>query len=140
MTHRGITLPELLLTILVLGVAAHLTLSPFRRQVDAIVLSAAREEVIALFHRARTEARYRGRADLFLSEGEDPILLAPERPPTRALLSDRGIDLEIAGSRSELELAYGPLGMAAVASATLILRRRDAEVRLIVSSYGRVRR
>jgi prepilin-type N-terminal cleavage/methylation domain-containing protein len=140
MMRRGITLPELLLTLLILGVAAHLTITPFRRQVDAIVLSAGREEVIALFHRARMEARSEGHASLHFAEGGDALLLAPERPPFRALLRNRGIDLEIAGSRSEMEVVFGPLGMASVASATLILRRRDAETRLIVSAYGRVRR
>lgn len=140
MAQRGITLIELVATILVLGIAVHLTVAPFRRQVDAIVLNAAREEVVALFHRARTEARMSGRSALRIVEGRDPMLIAGDRPPVRANLGNRGVQLEIAGARGELEVAYGALGMASVASATLILRRRGTETQLVISSYGRIRR
>jgi hypothetical protein len=141
MNRHGITLLEIILVLFLLGVAAQITFLPLRRQVDVLVLRAVREEVVAAFHRARMEARVHGAASLLFVEGEDPLLQLPAgRSPFRVSLRDRGVDLEVSGGREEVEIAYGPLGIASVASATLILRRRDAEAHLVVSGYGRVRR
>lgn len=141
MDRRGITLLELVLVLLVLGVIAHLSILPLRSQVDRIVLRSVREEIIALFHRARMEGRLHGGSTLRIAEGEDLRLEVGEgRPAPRVAILERGVDLEIAGSRDEVGLEYGPLGIANFASTTLILRRRGAESRLVVSGYGRVRR
>jgi hypothetical protein len=135
------SLLEHVIVLLILGVVAHLTFAPLRREVDAIVLRAVRDEVVSLFHRARMEARLHGSAGLLFVEGEDPLLqLSSGRSPYRIAIHDRGISLEVEGARDEVAITYGSLGIAQVASATLVLRRRGAETRLVVSSYGRVRR
>ncbi len=100
-----------------------------------------REEVLALIHRARVEARGQGSASILLEEGSDPILLLEGgRPPARVPLGSRGVRMEVVGARSSLTLSFGPLGVARFASASLVLTKRQATSRLVVSSYGRVRR
>ena len=141
MTRRGVTLPELLIGFLLLGVLTQASIGPIRRQRDAMILLGVREEIVALFHRARMEARLTGEARLLVEEDADPVLvLDTARPPTRVGLAHRGIHLEIGGSRSSVVLTFGPAGTAEVASATLILRRGEVATSLVVSAYGRVRR
>jgi Tfp pilus assembly protein FimT len=140
MDSRGLTVPELLTFLVVVGVAVHATLMPARRQLDGVQVRAAREEVVALFHRARAGARLRGEARVRVADGANPELLVSGHGAERVMLDGRGVELEVLGSRSETEFVFGPLGIAHLASATLVLRRGDAEVRLIVSGYGRVRR
>jgi prepilin-type N-terminal cleavage/methylation domain-containing protein len=141
MNRRGVSLAEVVVVLLIVGVVAHISFAPLRRQADAIVLRAVREEVIGLFHRARSEARLHGSAELSISEGDDPLLrLSHSEIPERVAILDRGVSLEVEGIRDEVAIRYGSLGIANVASATLILRRRGAETRLVVSGYGRVRR
>jgi hypothetical protein len=106
-----------------------------------MLLRSSREETIALFHRARMEARLRGAARLIVREGEDPELDAEGSPsPIRAALGENGVSLEIEGERRAVEFAYGPLGIAHLASATLTLRRGALTTEIVVSGYGRVRR
>ncbi len=150
----GVTLPELVLWLLFLGVAAQLLTIPLRNQSDALVLRGVTEELIALIHQARMEARVHGAAWVVVEEHADPVLLvpsgraepgaSPEHPELERLLSvslaERGVELEVVGDRTSAELVYGPLGVAAFASTTLVLFRRNAERRLVISSYGRVRR
>lgn len=141
MNRLGMTLVEVVVVLLLLGVATHLTFTPLRREADAIILRAVREEIVSLFHRARSAARLHGNAELIFAEGADPLLrLSGSDHPQRIAIVDRGVALEVEGPRNEVAISYGSLGIASVASATLILRRRDAETRLVISGYGRVRR
>jgi len=140
-TSRGLTLPELLVYLLLVGMAAHVAIGPARRQADALVLRSVREEVITLFHRARMEARQLGEARIRLATGEDPLLLLPgDVVRARVSLAERGVVLEVEGVRDAVELTFGPLGVATFASATFVLRRGGEEVAVVVSGYGRVRR
>jgi prepilin-type N-terminal cleavage/methylation domain-containing protein len=140
-TPRAFTLPELLLALLVAGVAAALSVRPALRQADALVLRGAREELVSLFHRARAEARLIGDMRLRVAEGEDPVLSFPDgRPALRLAFGRRGVDIEVAGDRTEVELLFGPLGIATFGAATLRMTKRSAALPLTISSYGRVRR
>jgi type II secretory pathway pseudopilin PulG len=140
-TRRGLTLPELLVYLLLVGMAAHVAIGPARRQADALVLRGVREEVVTLFHRARMEARQLGEARVRLATGEDPLLLLSEDVVRgRVPLAERGVVLEVQGARDAAELTFGPLGVATFAAATVVLRRGEEEVALVVSGYGRVRR
>jgi hypothetical protein len=47
------------------------------------------------------------------------------------------VSLELSRGRSEVCLAYGPLGIGLVASQTLRLHRGTKEASLVVSSLGR---
>ena len=141
MDSGGLTLPELILCLLLLGAATQTLLGPIQHQADLLTLRGVREEVVALVHRARMEARGQGEAAIIIKEGADPVLLLTGgRPPARVPLASRGVRLEVAGTRSSLTLRFGPLGVARFASALLVLTKRSAQSRLVVSSYGRVRR
>ena len=141
MSNNGLTLPELVLSLLLLGVAAQTLLGPIRHQADLLAVRSGREEIVALVRRARIEARRVGAAKIVLEEGIDPVLLLDAgRPPARVPLTARGIRLDVLGSRSAVTLSFGPLGVAQFGSASLVLSRRGATSRLVVSSYGRVRR
>ena len=137
----GATLPELALYLLVLGVSAQILIIPFRAQVDQLAVNAAREEVVALLHRARQEARATGEAIVVIEEEGDPVLLGSgEAPSTRVPLGDRGMRLEIFGPRHTADVRYGPLGVAQFAAVSFVIRRGRAEAPVVISGYGRVRR
>jgi prepilin-type N-terminal cleavage/methylation domain-containing protein len=141
MESRGVTLLELVVCLLVLGMVAQASLGPLRRQSDALAVRAVREELVALLYRARAEARTVGEASVHLEEGVDPRFVpASGGAPVLIPLSDRGVELQIAGVRSSVALRFGPLGVAQFSPATLVLRRRESETLLVISSYGRVRR
>jgi len=141
MDRNGLTLPELLIWLLLIGVATQIAVGPARRQADRMVLVGAREELIALFHRARMEARNQGESRILFATGADPILLVlPDRPTIRVPLASRGVETEVSGARESVEFVYGPLGVAQFASATLSLRRGGEELSVVISGYGRIRR
>lgn len=141
MTSVGVTLPELILCLLIIGVAAHAVARPARHQADLMTVRSAREEVIALVQRARAEARSSGEASVVIEEGVDPYMLrGSAAAPGGAALSSRGVKIEVLGPRSSVTLKFGPMGVARFAAASLRLSKRNAEARLVVSSYGRIRR
>jgi type II secretory pathway pseudopilin PulG len=139
---RGFTVVELtaLLCILTLLLAA--AAPRIRFQLDRLAVTAARDEVMGLFHQARGEAVARGGS----------TLRATTEPPTLALVSDGetlastdlrtqfGVSLDLPRGRPEVALRFDPLGLGRVASQTLRLSRGEAEALLVVSSFGRVRR
>jgi Tfp pilus assembly protein FimT len=141
MAPSGVTLPELVLCLLLLGLAVQALLTPFRHQADVLTVRAAREEVVALLQRARAEARSAGRSSVVIEEGADPYLVrAGGRPHDRVTLVSRGVRIEVLGARSSVTLRYGTMGVARFGSASLKLVKRDAEADLVISSYGRVTR
>lgn len=139
--NRGATLFELLTVLLLIGMGGSIFLGQARALGDALAVRSAREEVVALFHRARMEARLHGEARVLIREGDGVFVLDANGDPVgRAEPSARGVDLRIGGDRVEAEMRFGPLGLAAFASATLELERGRGRARLVVSGYGRVRR
>lgn len=142
MDSHGYTVPEIVVTLLIVGVVGTLAFPVVQRQIDLLATVSAREEVVALVHRARMEARIHGGAQVVIGEGRDVLLFRSggEEPLGRVPLAERGIDAQVLGPRSLVELNYGPLGVAGFAAASVVLRRRDAEARLVISGYGRVRR
>lgn len=113
-----------------------------RKQRNRMAVVGAREEVAGVFHRARMAAVARGGATITLralppqvrlSAGGETLLRAD-------LEREYGIELTLSRNRSVVDLHYDALGIGRVASQTLIVARGGEEVRLVVSSYGRVRR
>lgn len=152
--NRGHTLFEILTVLVILGIAGTALLERARAQADRLAVRAAREEAVALFHRARMEARLRGEARVRIVEGEGVGLVVASgdgsaEPPesgagwesaARVDPRERGVDLTISGDRTEVEIRFDARGLARFASATLELERGRARTELVVSAHGRVRR
>lgn len=149
----GYTLLEMVTLLALLAAAGVPALGGARRLMDRLAVEGAREEVAGLLARARSEGILRGGAVVRIvedparalltvpSDGEDgapgPALRILVR---RDLASEYGVALETGGAGGRVELRFDELGLGSMTSRTLRFRRDRSEVRLIVSSYGRVRR
>lgn len=128
------------LALLGLGVAELLPLA--RRQMDRMAVVAAREAVVGLFHRARMEAVARGGATLLLC-AEPPraeLRVGDEVLDAEDLEGEYRVSLRLSRDRASRSLTFDALGLGRVASQSLAFRRGGEERRLLISSYGRVRR
>jgi Tfp pilus assembly protein FimT len=139
--NRGATLPELLLVLLLMGMVTPVAWRHTRAQMDALAVRAAREAVVGLFHRARTEARVSGDARVLILEGGGVYLQNAEGETMDQVVPGQlGVELRIRGERTEAEVRFRSLGLAAFASATLEFERGRRGAELTVSGYGRIRR
>lgn len=135
------TLVELVTVLAVTGTLAALAAPRVGGVVDAWTVRQAREEVVALLYRARLEARRHGEATVVVESGGGAWLLVPGWDETpRWDPQVPGLAIEVAGSRDRAEITFGAAGVGRVASATLIVSRGRREQRIVVSSYGRIRR
>ncbi len=134
------TLPELVLVLLVAGMALSFLLPAARRSRDRLAAVGAREAVVALLVRTRETALTRGGATLRLrTEPPAAWVEAGGEVLDHLDLGDRfGVALEFPGGRRERELRFGALGTGLVASATVRFVRGEARAGLRISSYGRV--
>jgi prepilin-type N-terminal cleavage/methylation domain-containing protein len=118
-TRGGVTLPELLIALSLIGVLLSIALPNFRSGLDALTARAARETAFALFSRARIIALENGGATMQFFTSAD-------------LLLDEG--------NESVTLRYDAHGLGRMMSRTLRFRTRSAIAGLTVSSFGRVRR
>ena len=140
--RRGYTLLELM-AVLALFALVGASLAPAaRRYRDRVAVLGARESVAGLIAEARVAALARGGAVVHVASepwrawsegGQDTLRLTP-------LEEEWGVSVGLARGRHETRLVYDGLGLGRVASETLRFRRGEAEVGLVVSGYGRVRR
>lgn len=138
MDTRGWTLVELSILLLLLGLAGGSSAAFIRRQHDLLAVRSAARALEGLFFQVRQTALLRGSAELVIEVG----------PPARAWIRGDQVDtlrlavweaeVEIAGGRPLIEVRYGPDGLGQVASRTIVVRVREAERSIVVSSYGRV--
>ena len=140
--RRGFTLLELVVVLTLLGISMAELLPAARRQLDRLAVLGAREEVAGLLHRARGEALARGEVEVVLTAVPPRAELIAEKDTlARAMLEESsGVTLGLSRDRSEARLRFGPLGLGRIASQTLRFRRGEAEVLLVISSFGRVAR
>ncbi len=137
----GMTLLELLAVLVVAGTLLGLSAPRLVGGADRVVVREAREELIGMLQRTRLEARRTGEATLVVEEGA-PVELQLRGGETVARWdpATSGVRLEVAGTRNRAEIAFGPSGTGRFANSTLVLSRGREEVRIVISSYGRVRR
>lgn len=139
---RGHTLLELTLVLAVGAIAAAVLAPPARTLSDRLAVTAAREAVAGLLAEARVVAMERGGASVHLADGPWRAWSVADGEVVRTIQLERetGVLVELGGGRREVSLDFDALGLGVVASRTLIFRRGDAEARLVVSGYGRIRR
>jgi type II secretory pathway pseudopilin PulG len=135
--RAGHTLLELTVVLLLAGLAGTAVLPAARRAADRAAVSGAREALAGLVARARTEAMTLGGASLrtraadataWVQAGDSVIGL-------RGLGDEFGVTLDVGAAEAELD--FDALGLGRRASRTLIVRRGQAEARLVVAAYGR---
>lgn len=138
----GYTLAEVILVLCFFGIALAVAIPRFRETRDRIAVRSAREAVIGLISRARYHAVLRGGAEVRASERLQGITLQSSAGvvENQDLIRSHGVELEILGAAEEVTFRFDGLGLGRVSSRTVVLRRGDAVSRIIVSSYGRVRR
>lgn len=149
---HGYTLLEMATVLALLGAAIAPALGGARRLVDRMAVEGAREDVAALVARARTEALLRGEAAVLVAR--DParaLLLVPSEEgagarrrrtvlTVRDVAAEFGVRILVGGRRGRVELRFDELGLGSMTSRTLRFRRGRSEARLVVSSFGRLRR
>ena len=142
---RGFTVVEVLVVLGFMGVLLGAGLPRVRDLRDRIAVRSAREATVGLLARTRYHAVLRGGARFHVSGDRSLLTLASsagvvDRHDLWALY---GVELTVrgaSGGSGEIVLRFDPMGLGRFSSRTLELRRGDAVARLILSSYGRVRR
>ncbi|MGH7551692.1 MAG: pilus assembly FimT family protein [Longimicrobiales bacterium] len=143
--RKGSTLPELLITLLILSVIAAIGAIALRRGLEVYAARAARDSMAAAVGKARSLALASGAARLVVDPGAASVWV--EAPP--GMRAGDALRLgDVFGVTVEADqhtggvvvLEFDALGLGRVASRTFRLRRGSTEARLTLSSYGRPRR
>lgn len=139
---RGFTLLELVVAVALAALVLGAGLPAARRSVDRMAVVGAREALVGMVVRARSEAVARGGAVLVLDAAGATarVEAAGEVVDALDVASAFGVHLDPGGTASEVRLAFDGLGIGRIASRTVKLRRGRAEAGIVVSSYGRVSR
>ena len=143
--NRGYTLVEATTLLIVAALAAAAIVPPATGIIDRLAVEGAREALAGLIADARVR-----------SVGMGGVGVRVEADPWRASLLDNGsvvstVDLDSFGievslgmsggaPRTSRTFAFNALGLATVSSQTFTFSRRETQVALVVSAYGRVRR
>ena len=138
---NGYSLFELTAVLALLTLASTAVLPVAARYRDRADVLAARETLVMLVRRTRTEALRAGGASLRIDGGEGSARLS---------VGDSLVHLERFGERGRVhvspasglrtDIMYNALGLGVFASETIEVRAGAARARLVVSTYGRVRR
>lgn len=142
-SRSGQTLVELA-TVLVLVAVGASTLAPTARRLGerAAVLS-AREEVVRAVARGRAAAVSRGGATVTVVADPPEVRIDVGGAVVRTVPLDGGsrqVRVRLTGGRDSLSLRFDRLGIGRFANGTVTLQRGETTARLVISSYGRVRR
>jgi type II secretory pathway pseudopilin PulG len=139
---RGHTLIELLLVLTLLGASTASLAPTARRYRDRSSVVAAREAIVGLLSEARLAAMEAGGSRVTLVGDPSAVGVVVGDSTVRAvdLRGEYQVRLELAGGRTDAEVAFDALGLGRMAAQTIGVRRGDASAEIIVSAYGRVRR
>jgi hypothetical protein len=124
--------------IALLTVAGGTFLPAALRTADRAAVVGAREALAGMVARARSDAMVHGGARL-RARAADAVVWIEANDSTlaaRRLGEEFGVVLDL--GVGDAELPFDALGIGRRASRTFVLRRRDAEARLVVAAYGRV--
>jgi hypothetical protein len=140
----GTTLLELAVVLSLLAILLGFAAPLGRRAMDGVAVRAGRDVLGAMAARARMGAAAHGGASLriTLPDGVVTVVDGLGRPLAtgRDLGAEFGVRVVADGKATEsVELRWDALGIGRAAARTLRVRRGDAEARLTVSLYGRVR-
>jgi prepilin-type N-terminal cleavage/methylation domain-containing protein len=136
--RRGVTLLELIATLLLVAVALAIVLPSPRAARDRVAVGSAARELALLLAQARETAVARGAAAVHLDTAAARARLsAPGAPPVDAPLGAL-YGVRLAATRDSLAFDARGLGRGA-ANLRVVLSRGDARDTITVSRLGRVR-
>lgn len=140
--RSGHTLLETAIVLAVMAVAAALVLPPMRGWGDQMAVAAAREAVAGMVAEARVLGMGRGGATVSLVASRGFLATVIEGDTIRLLDLHEAfqVDVGVSGRSDRIDLSFDDLGLGRVASRTFSFHRGGRSTRLVVSSYGRVRR
>lgn len=140
--RNGFTLIELAGALILMALAASLSLSVTHGVRDRLAVIGAREDLVGLITRARGEALRRGGSSVIVIQNPAEIRLEAGGEMLHRV--DIGAtwrtELVLSGGRSSVELRFDASGLGSMAARSVTLSRGSAVTRLIISSYGRIRR
>jgi len=137
--RRAHTLPELVLTLVLLALVAAMAIPPFVATAARWELRAARAELVNALVLAREAALARGETATFTvdaARGEVTVTCAGDTITRRAIGALHGVQLAASGD----SVRFAPDGLASGVSNTTLLVARGARIdSVVVSRLGRVR-
>ncbi|HTR77836.1 MAG TPA: prepilin-type N-terminal cleavage/methylation domain-containing protein [Gemmatimonadaceae bacterium] len=137
--RRGMTLVELLVTMLILGLLAAIAVPRVAGALDRVSVRGATQDVVLTLAAARAAASRRGAYVSFVADtraGRVRAVSAGEVLAERDVGHVRGVRLE--ASRESVTFAPGGLGWGA-ANTTVIVSRGSRSDTIVMSRLGRVR-
>lgn len=139
---RGYTLIEVMAVLALMGIGASVLAPAARAQRDRAVVLEAREAIAALLVRTRALALGGEGASLHVDAvaGRAWITSGGSVTASLDLATGSGVNVLLGGGRPRTEIPFNGLGIGVFANETLEFSRGSSTARLIVSSYGRVRR
>lgn len=140
--RRGVTLPELLVVIVLIGAVTAVAVPALAPALDRLAVERWAQEVAAAHGRARIVAATASRKTL-LTISDDSLVLRLAHPSDTPVVwrrpgprSSDGVSLRGPGH----DVTFTPIGITmGVANATYVLQRGAAVRRVVVSRLGRVR-
>jgi prepilin-type N-terminal cleavage/methylation domain-containing protein len=139
---HGTTLLELLFALALIAILLGFAYPPLARTFERYAVRAAADALTAQVTRARIAAVAYGGADLIIDAPRGHTQL---RSPAGQIIAQQdlagfGVALDVDGSRTEqVALSFDALGIGRMANRTFRFRRGQAEARVTLSAYGRVR-
>ena len=139
---NGYSLLELTAALLLLALASSAVVPAAGRHRDRMLVLTARETLVAALRDTRAEALRTGTAALHLTaaDGRGRIISGDSAFPSFLVDPSGRVSLSLSRGRADSEIGFGGLGIGVFANETLELTAGAARARLVVSSYGRVRR
>ncbi|MBA3498694.1 MAG: GspH/FimT family pseudopilin [Gemmatimonadales bacterium] len=137
--QRGVTLPELVLTLIIVGLLLGIALPRLRHLADRLAVDRAAQEIVAAHRRARMTAILKSRV-LELTIDADDLTLRPRGDTTRLWQARGPASTQVALAGPRRTLLFSPVGMTfGLSNASLRLARGTASRTIVLSRLGRIR-
>ncbi|HEY7681346.1 MAG TPA: GspH/FimT family pseudopilin [Gemmatimonadales bacterium] len=139
---KGVTLLEILLTLLLLGLLVTLAVPGFSALHDRLAVQAATDAVTSAHARARLLAVAEGRVAVLTITSDSVVVRVIEAPAdtVRRWRGDGPAAHGVTAGGTPRTVLFAPSGITmGVANATYTLTRGAARKQVVVSRYGRVR-
>ena len=138
---KGHTLIELAIVLALLAMSGSALAPAARRYRDNASAAAARESVIASIATARSMGVGQGGASVHLESPQWVRIVHGDSVVNEVdLARSFGATMRLGGGRPAARIVFDALGLGRLASRTVILESGSAQLRVGISSFGRVRR